>query len=174
MALTVSASSRAVLAGATLFGGALAGPAAIRVLVHLPTWSETGVVAWADFTRAADLGTGRIVYPAIGLIALLFAVAAAIAYRFDRMLPRAGAAPAYAAAVLAIVALIITGRSLAPLTLSLVQMPDDPAQLGPLFDSVVQWWDVKALLHVLGFVANVWSLAALWLASEPLARRVTA
>jgi hypothetical protein len=174
MALTVSASSRAVLVGATLFGGALAGPAAIRVLVHLPAWRETGVVAWADFTRAADLGAGRIVYPAIGLTALLFAVAAAISYRFDRTLPRAGAALAYAAAVLAIAALIVTGRLLAPVTLSLVHMPDDPARLGPLFDSVVQWWDVKALLHTLAFVANVWSLAALWLASDHSARRVTA
>ena len=128
--------------------GGNSGPGAVP-----PAWRETGVVAWADFTRAADLGAGRIVYPAIGLTALLLAVAAAFAYRFDRTLPRAGAAPTYAAAVLAIAALIVTGRLLARVTLSLVHMPDDPAQLGPLFDSVVQWWDVKALLHTLAFVA---------------------
>jgi hypothetical protein len=174
MSLTVSSSSRAVLVGATLFGGALAGPAAIRVLVHLPAWRGTGVVAWANYTRVADLGAGRIVYPAIGLTALLFAVAAAVAYRFDRSLPRAGAAPAYAAAILAIAALIVTGRLLAPLTLSLAHTPDDPTQLGPLFDSVVQWWDVKALLHALGFVANVWSLAASQLTPGHVADRVTA
>jgi hypothetical protein len=122
---------------------------------------ETGLVAWADFTRAADLGTGLTIYPVIGLTALLFTVTAAIAYHFDRTAPGAAALPIYAAAVLSVIALLVTGRLLAPATLSLRHVADDPAELALVFARVARWWDVKALLHALAFGANVWSLAAL-------------
>jgi hypothetical protein len=56
-----------LIIGATFLGGPLAGVAVDRLLVQLPAWQQTGPVAWAEFTRAADLGRGLLLYPAKGL-----------------------------------------------------------------------------------------------------------
>jgi len=52
-----------LLVPATLLGGVLAGSALDRVIVAGPAWHALGAAAWAEFSRHADLGTGRIAYP---------------------------------------------------------------------------------------------------------------
>ncbi len=157
----ITAMNRVVVAAAALFGGLLAGPVINRIVVQLPAWHETSVVAWADYTRAADLGVGMVFYPILGLSALLLTIAAAVAFRVDQTMPRSGAVAAYIAAVLATAALLVTGRVLAPATHSLAHIVDDPAALQSAFNSFVRWWDFKALLHAAAFAANLWALASL-------------
>ena len=70
--------------GAALFGGLQAGVTANRAFVLLPAWDRLGVIPWANFTRAENVGVGALFYPVLGLAALLFTVSAAIGFRLDR------------------------------------------------------------------------------------------
>ena len=80
-----STTTRQLAIGATLFGGLLAGMAANKVFVQMPAWSNTGVVAWAEFTRTSDAGLGLILFPAIGGAALICTVGTAIGFRVARI-----------------------------------------------------------------------------------------
>ena len=51
-----------MIAGA-IINGFLAGGNVDRALVAMPAWRHVGPVAWADFSRYADLGNGQILYP---------------------------------------------------------------------------------------------------------------
>jgi hypothetical protein len=41
---------------ATLLNGILAGVTVDRILVGLPAWHAIGAIAWANYSRSADLG----------------------------------------------------------------------------------------------------------------------
>src|SRR5690348_16212782 len=56
-----------LLVFATLTSGLLAGISLDKSLVQLPTRHRMGVVAFAAFSRAADMGRGLIWYPLLGL-----------------------------------------------------------------------------------------------------------
>jgi hypothetical protein len=157
-----SAITKGLLVGATLLGGLLAGMAVNKVLIQIPAWEEPGVIPWANFTRATNLGLGLILFPVIGGSALLLTVAAAVAFRFDRARPRSGIVPVYAAVVLAIAAFIVTVCLLAPPRLSLKPAASSAADLQLIFASVTRWWGVKALLHLLTFGSNLWALVAVF------------
>jgi hypothetical protein len=155
-----SSRTNALAVGATLLGGALAGMAVNKTIVEMPAWGEVGVIPWASFTTASDQGLGLILFPIIGGSALLLTVAAAVAFHYDRTAPRSGAAPVYGAPILAIAALVATVFLLAPPRLSLAQAGGNAVELQRIFASVTRWWDIKALLHVLTFVSNLWALVA--------------
>ncbi len=147
-----------LLIGATLMGGLLAGLSTSKVLVQMPAFAEIGAPSWAAYARAADLGPGLLVYPAIGLGALCLTVAAALACALERSVRFPAAVPAYAAAILAIAALVVTNRFLVPPMLGLRQMGENAADLHGVFAHVARWWQLKATLHVLTFGANLWAL----------------
>src|SRR6266540_4680683 len=91
--------TRGLLIAATLLGGILAGGNVNRNLVHMPAWRQVGSLAWAAFSRHADLSlNGMILYPLEGMGGAVLTVAAALAYHFDRTAPRAAAVPIYLAA----------------------------------------------------------------------------
>lgn len=154
-----SSTTNALVVGANLLGGLLAGMATNKVLVEMPAWAEVGVLSWASFTRAEDMGLGLILFPVIGGSALLLTAAAAAAFHFDRTAAQSGAVPVYAAVVLAVAALVVTVGLLAPPRLSLKQAGANVAELQHA--SVDRWWKVKALLHVITFGSNLWALVAL-------------
>src|SRR6266545_2975747 len=94
--------TRGLLIAATLLGGLLAGGNVNRNLVHMPAWRQVGALAWATFSRHADLGlNGMIVYPLEGIGGAVITIAAALASPFERTAPRAAAVPLYLAAGLA-------------------------------------------------------------------------
>ena len=146
---------------AALLGGMLATIALDKSIVAFPAWRQVGPVAWADFTRAAELGRGLILYPLQGISALLCSIAAAVALGFNRASARSATVAAYAAAALAVAALIVTRYRVAPSMLTLNRIGDDPVVLERVFDQVRTWWTVKAALHALTFLANICTLAAL-------------
>jgi hypothetical protein len=49
-----------------------------KSLVQLPARHRIGVVAFAAFSRANDLGNGLILYPALGIGAALLTILAAL------------------------------------------------------------------------------------------------
>ena len=51
-----------LIVAATLLHGILAGVTVDRIPVGLPAWYEVGVVAWADYSRSADLGNGPLLF----------------------------------------------------------------------------------------------------------------
>ena len=78
---------------AMLCGALLAGAGLDRIAVAMPAWRIVGASGWAAFSRHADLGNGRILYPgaAIGVFAL--SLAAAISYRQDQQISRKAGLP---------------------------------------------------------------------------------
>jgi hypothetical protein len=45
---------------------------------------KVGPVAWAEFSRHADLGNGLVLYPLEAFGGFLFTLAAAVSFYFDR------------------------------------------------------------------------------------------
>ena len=156
-----SSVTKAFAAGAALFGGLLAGVTVNRALVQLPAWRRIGVVAWADFTRAENTGIGTIVYPALGLAALLLTIGTAVAFRFDRDKRGARSLPIYASAVLAITWALVTRVVLVPTMFALKTAGDNAVELQQIFLRVARGSAVNDVLHVVTFTLSLWALAAL-------------
>ncbi len=53
--------------GAIVLTGLLAGISLDKALVQLPARRRMGVVAFAGFSRANDLGNGLVLYPLLGV-----------------------------------------------------------------------------------------------------------
>src|SRR5687768_4540286 len=110
--------TRGFVIAATLLGGLLAGSNVDRNLVHMPAWHHVGALAWAAFSREADLAlNGMILYPLEGIGGAIFTIAAAIAYHFDHTAPRKAAVPIYAAAAMVVGGMLATTQA-APIMLS--------------------------------------------------------
>jgi len=110
--------------------------------------------------RNADLGKGLVVYPAIGLAALVCSLGAAVLAHFDRS-PKSAALPLYLAAVTAVIAFVVTRFLLAPEILNLRSDSPDFTHLQNAFVLTRHWWHLKAGLHTITFVCNVWGLIEL-------------
>ena len=129
--------------GAAVFGGLLAGVTTNRWLVEMPAWERMGVLPWADFLRAENHGVGAAFYPVIGLITILFTIAAAIAFYFDRQAQGAGRVAIYAAAVVAIAYAAITRAILVPANYSIRSVGDNTEELQRIFQRIAPWWGVN-------------------------------
>ena len=155
-----------LVVAATVVGG-LFGSLLDRALVATPAWRHLGVQAWADYSRHADLGSGKIVYPigAILLWALIFA--AAVSHSLDRSAPRATGVPIYLAALFSIGAIIATIIA-APTMLSVGSLGNDPVALQSAVDRFTLWGvDIRGVFFALSFLCTVWALTKV---SRDLAR----
>lgn len=144
---------------AALCGGLLAGISANRSLVQIPAWQRVGAFPWAVFTRAENHGLGALYYPLVGLAALVFAAATAVAHRFDGDGGTSRSFPIYAAAVTAIAWAAVTRGFVVPPLLKLRTTVDSTAELQSLFLSLARWWAINDVLHVVGFCFNLWAVA---------------
>ena len=157
-----SSVTKGLALGAALFGGLQAGVTANRAFVLLPAWDRLGVIPWANFTRAENVGIGALFYPVLGLAALLFTVSAAIAFRLDRSARGSRGFPAYSAALLAIVWATVTRVLVLPAMFALRDAGASAAQLQQIFMTVSRWSSVNDILHVLTFALNLWVLAVVF------------
>ncbi len=66
-----------LIVAATFLHGVLAGLTVDRSLVGLAAWHEIGVVAWANYSRSADLGNGLVLYPGLAISGALLSLGAA-------------------------------------------------------------------------------------------------
>ncbi len=153
--------TEALLIGATVLHGFLAGGNVERALVHMPAWRLVGPRAWAAFSRHADLGRGLFLYPFEAIAGAVLTVGAAITFQFDPGASRTAVLPLYLAAALALAGLLATTQA-APKMLSLRRLADDePAAVQQAFDGFERWGNVRAVFQVLAFLVNVWALVAL-------------
>lgn len=157
----VSSITKALVAGASLFGGILAGVTANRALVQLPAWEKIGLVPWATFTRAENTGAGSIFYPALGLVVILFTLAAAVAFRRDHATSSRTRLAIYSAALLTLVWAVVTRALLVPAMFGLRTAGNDIVKLQQLFSTVERWSAVNDVLHLITFCLNLWALTAL-------------
>ena len=144
---------------ATAVNGLLAGLNVDRLIVQMPAWEEVGALAWATYSREADLGNGLILYSLEGIGGAILTIAAAVAFYFDRAAPRSAAVPIYAAVALVVGGLLATTQA-APIMLSLREIGDDPVALQRAFEGFARWGTVRAVIQVLAFGASLWALVS--------------
>jgi hypothetical protein len=131
-----------------------------RPLVENPAWRHVGVKAWAEFSRAADLGNGKIVYPVEGIGSALLIAAAAVSFRLSSHRPLSAAIPIYGAVLMQVGGLLMTTQA-APIMLSVARLEDDPVVLQRAFDGFARWGDLRAVFGFLGDCAALWALVAI-------------
>jgi hypothetical protein len=142
--------TRILLIVSLLFSGLLAGVDIDRALVTMPAWQQTAT-AWAEFSRHADLGNGLVLYPLEAVAGALLALATAVSFHFERVTPRAAAAPLYTAVVLAALGLVFTIKA-APIMLG-IHSVSDAAVLQEALEGFWYWGNWRAVGQVLSFVA---------------------
>jgi hypothetical protein len=135
-----------------------------RTLVEMPAWRHLGPEAWAAFSRLADLGNGKIIYPVAGIGGTILTLAAAIAFRFSRRRPLSVAIPVYGAALMDICVLLLTTQA-APIMLSLRREGTNPQLLQKAFEGFFRWDSIRAVFGTLGDCAAIWSLVAVTVVS---------
>jgi hypothetical protein len=131
-----------------------------RTLVEMPAWRVVGPQAWAAFSRHADLGAGRIVYPVAGIGGTLLSLIAAAAFRLSPRRPLSAAIPLYGAACANLGVMLLTAFA-APIMLSLPRLGDDPVVLAQAFAGFARWDAIRAVVAAAGGCADVWALVAL-------------
>jgi len=147
-----------LILAATVLTGLLAGISVDKAVVQLPARHRMGVIAFAAFSRANDLGAGLVFYPVLGIGAALLTIIAALAV-FLQGTPLADAWPLYISALLALLHSITTARA-APNMLSLRQSTADEAQLTGALDRFARWHNVRTVLQLLNFLMLLWAAVA--------------
>ena len=142
---------------ATALNGLLAGLNVDTALVKLPARHRIGASAYATFARGNDLGNGLVVYPLLGISAVLLTIlAAALAY--VQHSPGEVLLLLSLASLLSLLHTVATARA-APLMLSIKDAPDDDAILTAKLDQFTRWHTVRATCQVLAFFLLLWTLA---------------
>jgi hypothetical protein len=147
-----------LILAATVVTGLLAGASLDKAIVQLPARHRMGVVGFAAFSRANDLGNGLIVYPALGISAALLTIIAALS-AFLHGTPSAHAWPLYISALLALLHSVTTARA-APNMLSLRQPISDEAILTETLNRFARWHNLRTVLQLLNFIMLVWTVVA--------------
>ncbi len=152
-----SSRTRYLLMAAAMMSGLLAGADLDREIVAMPAWQQIDAVAWATFSRHADLGNGLVLYPleAIGSFVLILAATGSL--YLERVSRGPVALSLYGAVPLAAAGLLCTLKA-APIMLSISGL-DDPAALGQAFEGFRYWGGIRAVCQVLAFFATVLALA---------------
>jgi hypothetical protein len=147
-----------LIVGATVLHGILAGVTVDRTLVGLPAWQEVGVVAWANYSRSADLGNGLVLYPGLAIGGALLSLGAALSLIWQPTRPRSVATTVYLTVALSLAGLLLTFKA-APFMLSLQTIAnEDVAHLQQAFDGFWFWEAIRGVMQVFAFVGNLWSL----------------
>jgi hypothetical protein len=131
-----------------------------RTLVEMPAWRHLGPEAWAAFSRSADLGNGKIMYPVAGIGGTVLILTAATAFRLSPRRPLSVAIPLYGAALMATCVMLTTTQA-APIMLSLRRIGNDPATLQQVFEGFYRWDSIRAIFGALEGCAVIWALVAL-------------
>src|SRR5881396_2997011 len=128
----VSTLQWSLLVAATVLNGILAGGSLIKSVVELPARRIIGLPAMAAFHRAADLQTGFLIYPALGLGAPAVTIALGTTFALDQGVSTTAASFAYFAAALAAAHVFATTRA-APNLLKLRSGIPEETVLGQVY-----------------------------------------
>ncbi len=156
-----SALTRRLVFASTLANSFLYGMNINRAIVDMHAWQQTGPLAWAAFSRHADLAPrAALLYPGSAFAGVILSAAAALSLRHDRGAPRSAWMPIIAAPVLAASGLLMTTKA-APNMLRVPRLGNDAAGLQQALDGFQFWGNIRGLLQVLAYVASLWSLVAI-------------
>lgn len=131
-----------------------------RTIVEMPAWRQLGASAWAEFSRLADLGNGRIIYPVAGIGSTVLVLGAAIGFRLSPVRPWSVAIPVYGAAFMYVGVLALTTQA-APIMLNVPRLGSDPVALQHAFEGFYRWDSIRAVFGALGSCAEIWAVVAL-------------
>jgi hypothetical protein len=145
---------------AVAFNALVASVGLDRLIVQMPAWRHVGVRGWAAYSRQADLGNGRALYPVAALGGTALSVAAAMSIRRDHRAPNGAKRIVYATAIFAATGLLVTTQA-APYMLSLRTIGDNPAALQHAFVGFDRWGGIRAVAQILAFTANLLPLAGI-------------
>ena len=139
--------------------GIIAGVSFDVATVKLPTRKRIGVIAYAQFARGNDMGNGIIVYPTVGIAAVLLVAGTTLSAYFLHT-PQTVMLPLLVACVGTVAHSLCTAGA-APNMLSLRGAPDDEAFLARKLNAFAKWHAYRAAFQFLTFVALVWALVAI-------------
>lgn len=145
-----------LLVGATSINGLLAGLNLDTALVKLPARSRIGVVTYAAFARGNDLGNGLVVYPSLGVGAVLLTVLATL-FAFVSHGRMEVVLPLSLATLFSLLHTFATTKA-APIMLSLKNTSDDEKLLAAKLEHFARWHAVRATLQVVAFFVLLWAL----------------
>lgn len=145
-----------VCAGA--FNGLLAGLNVDTALVKLPARKRISALASATFARGNDLGNGLIVYPLLGIGAVLWTLLATALVFVEH--PHVELSWLLSlASLFSLLHTFATTRA-APVMLSLKELSDDEALLSAKLDRFANWHALRTTFQVATFGILLWALAA--------------
>jgi hypothetical protein len=141
---------------ATALTGLLAGMSLDKSIVQLPARHRMGVVEFAAFSRANDLGNGLITYPVLGLGSTVLTITAGIAsYWQGTSLTHAWSL--YVSVLLTLLHTVCTTQA-APNMLRLRQPINDEKTLTLIFNRFERWHTMRAILQIFNFITLAWAL----------------
>jgi hypothetical protein len=153
--------TRSLVVAATLATGFLANGLMHRGVIEMTAWQQTGPLAWAAFSRHADLAFPALfIYPLEAFSGAILSIAVVISFRRDGSQPRSALVPVYGAALMTIGGLLATTQA-APIMMSVSHLGDNVAALQRALNGFQFWGDVRGTFQLLAFVASVWSMAAI-------------
>ena len=142
------------------FNGLLAGVSLNKSTVELPAGRRIGPLAFSEFSRAADLGNGRILYPLLGLVSPSLVLAAG-----PLVLATVPSSPSLVALVVSAmvvsVAHVLTTLGAAPKMLRIGQLGSDVPALTSHYHSFQRWTSARTALQVAALVLLLSVLAIL-------------
>ena len=145
-----------LLAVTVVVVGLIAGASFDVAVVKLPTRNRIGSVAYANFARGNDLGNGLVVYPALGILAVLLVLGTAIStYRTNPS--QAVMVPLVLAIAGTVAHSVITAKA-APIMLSLRQTADEEPILRAKLDRFAFWHGLRTAFQISTFVVLLWAL----------------
>src|SRR6266496_3719212 len=124
-----------IVVGTALFG-LLAGSAVDRGIVSFPARRRVGTIAWARYSRAADLGNGLYLYPFLAIAGALAIIAALVVAVAGHAPPRL-LVPLAGALVAGLANLAVTIAA-APKMLRIGKTDDQEELLAPLVEGFVK------------------------------------
>lgn len=140
----------------TAFHGLIAGVSFDVSFVKLPTRRRIGDIAYANFARGNDLGNGKIVYPVLGIGAVIL-VFATIITAFMQDQPT-NILLSFMLVALGTIAHSVCTAKAAPIMLSIKNTPNDKAILKNKFDTFEFWQSLRTFFQTLTFFALLWAL----------------
>lgn len=145
-----------LLLSALLVNGLLAGASIDQSIKQLPARHRIGIVAYSEYSKAADLGNGIVLYPLLGIGGALIAVVAAVVGILGQ--PSGHAVTAlWVVIALTLAHSAVTTRA-APTNISQRKAAGNEERLTAVFDRFVKLQTMRVSLQFLTLLALAWGL----------------
>lgn len=147
-----------LILAALLVNGLLAGASIDQSIKQLPARHRIGIVAYSEYSKAADLGNGLVLYPLLGIGGALIALVAAVVGIFGQPSGQSMIA-LWVVIVLTLAHSAVTSRA-APTNISQRKAAGNEERLTDVFNRFVKLQTFRVSLQFLTMLALAWALVA--------------